>query len=82
MKKVFWKSGNFLIVEDGIAWEYENDPDWDRTEDVKTAESIAQWAVSVRYSNPGEGQRITDVEFYQTIRDGINELISDLTPIS
>lgn len=40
---------------------------------MKTAESIAQYAVDSRYSK-GEGQRISDFEFYHEILDGINAL--------
>ena len=28
MKIVVWKSGEYLIVNNGITWEYENDKDW------------------------------------------------------
>lgn len=31
-KTVFWKDGTFLIVPDGVTWEYEDDEDWERTE--------------------------------------------------
>lgn len=31
-KVVYFKDGTHIIVDDGITWEYENDPNWDRTE--------------------------------------------------
>ena len=31
MQRVFYKDGTFLDCK--VSWEYENDPDWDRTED-------------------------------------------------
>lgn len=44
---------------------------------MKTAESIAQYAVDNRYSK-GEGQRISDFELYHEIVDGINALTAEV----
>lgn len=44
---------------------------------MKTAESIAQYAVDSRYSK-GEGQRISDFELYHEILDAINALTSEV----
>lgn len=30
-KIVYWKDGSYLIVEDGITWEYDNDENWLKT---------------------------------------------------
>ena len=43
---------------------------------MKTAESIAQYAVDSRYSK-GEGQRISDFELYYEILDAINAMTSE-----
>ena len=34
MKRVYWKDGTHLDVEDGVTWEYENDPDWLKTKNA------------------------------------------------
>jgi len=30
MKRVYYKDGSYIDAE--VTWEYENDPDWERTE--------------------------------------------------
>ncbi len=36
MKRIYYKSGSWKDVEDNCAWEYENDPYWERTEQLET----------------------------------------------
>ena len=33
---VVWKDGSYRYFENGITWEYENDPDWLATIELKT----------------------------------------------
>lgn len=35
MKVVYWKDETFLIVKDDVTWEYENDINWSKTEDIE-----------------------------------------------
>jgi hypothetical protein len=34
VKRVWYKDGSYIDVPSNAAWEYENDPDWDRTESL------------------------------------------------
>lgn len=34
MRRLHYKNGTFKDVDDSQSWEYENDPDWERTEDI------------------------------------------------
>ncbi len=34
MKRIWYEDGCYIDVEAKYAWEYENDPDWVRTEDL------------------------------------------------
>lgn len=34
MRRIYYKDGSWKDVE--VSWEYENDPDWERTEDLET----------------------------------------------
>jgi hypothetical protein len=33
-KRVYFKNGSWIDCLDGITWEYENDVDWDITEEI------------------------------------------------
>ena len=35
MKRIYYKDWTYKDVEDNQAWEYENDPEWKETEDLK-----------------------------------------------
>ena len=36
MKRIYYKSGSWKDVEDSQAWEYEDDPYWEKTVDLNS----------------------------------------------
>lgn len=39
MKRIIYKDGDYKDVPDEAAWEFENDPDYERTEDAPAEEN-------------------------------------------
>ena len=38
MSRIYYKDGTYKEVKSDQAWEYENDPDWERTETLEGEE--------------------------------------------
>lgn len=56
MKRIFYKDGTFKDVPNDSSWEYENDPNWLKTEPVPEPPKTFDQAAKEGYKNAMEGK--------------------------